>query len=419
MSANQLAITKSYGDGLPWTEAIVDTIKADIESWAGDTVDNLNQLRLDLFGSSYSFDNDGSANNSTAFNVGQTITPTATIHAIDIVATALTTGTAIDVSDANALTTGTLINVVSNSSDTGTRTLLQLTNDNSSATGATPFAVQQDAAVRAAYINQNGNSTGLLLDKDGTGAGVPLVIDDEGTGNAISSASAGASSIALRSVMENASYGASAIQVEVTRTANSAYSFFGGYSGGTGDLEINLRGEGTILSDNAATTPADYAEMFECEDRKGIEPGFFVTLGKTGCIKKANASDPYILGVVSGAPAILGDSGWGRWPKKYLKDEFGRYVLDDAGDRKLNPKWNPKLGYVARSDRDEWVAVGLLGKLIVRTSEDITSDFVDVGCDGLAINGGTYRVLEVIRQHSNDPDKTGYGVVRVVFRGAE
>lgn len=71
---------------------------------------------------------------------------------LDVIGTALTTGTGVDVGGLDALTTGTAINVVSNSSDTGTRSLVKVVNDNTAATGATGLTVQQDADLAAIAI---------------------------------------------------------------------------------------------------------------------------------------------------------------------------------------------------------------------------------------------------------------------------
>lgn len=58
---------------------------------------------------------------------------------------AITTGTAVQVSNLDALTTGTGMSLISNSSDTGTRVLCQITNDNTAAVGCTALSIQNDA----------------------------------------------------------------------------------------------------------------------------------------------------------------------------------------------------------------------------------------------------------------------------------
>ena len=500
MAANALTITKTYRDGTTLTEAQLDNIKNNTEAWAQDVVDNLNQIRLDIFGSSYSYDNDGAVNNANTMNVQQTITPTATITGLTIASASLTTGTGIAVSNLDALTTGSGITVTSNSADTGTRNIVSIVNDNTAATGATCLNVQQDAAIRAVFVDQNANALALYIDPENTSANIiqvdtntlttgnmfissnadllttggffaltsnsadtgtrslvsitndntaatgascinlvqdsnqrALFIDYNGTGGSTSSApiyidSEGTSGMYItvngngdgfRIDMENGAFNNSALEIQCTRAANSAYDILTGYSSGDADVEVRLRGNGDIEGDGAAyvTPAADYAEMFEADNVDGIGPGFFVTYSGelSNKIRKATSADKDILGVVSGHPACLADAAWGRWGKKYLYDEFCRYVLDYNGDRVLNPNFNPDKEYIPRAERKEWSPVGMLGKLNVRTSEDITSTYVDVDDSGMAKNGKRFRVIEIIRQKVYDPEKTGYGVVRIVF----
>jgi len=56
-----------------------------------------------------------------------------------------TTGTVIRVDDCDALTTGRMMELKSASTDTGTRSLVQITNDAAAATGATCLSIQQDS----------------------------------------------------------------------------------------------------------------------------------------------------------------------------------------------------------------------------------------------------------------------------------
>jgi hypothetical protein len=202
-------------------------------------------------------------------------------------------------------------------------------------------------------------------------------------------------------------------------TAQEAYSWFIG--NGT---SVSVRGlgakwlasTGNMYVDGAFVPGgADYAELFETTDGKPIEPGYFVTLrGKKTCI--ASAADDYIAGVTSGAPGIIGDSGEMHWQGKYATDRWGRVQVrevdlpaqtDSAGRvlipaRKelqptLRPDWDPDRDYVPRLQRPEWVAVGMLGKLLVR--DDGTCE-VDGYCQpngsGIATKAADagYRVLE-------------------------
>jgi len=64
---------------------------------------------------------------------------------LDLSGTAVTTGTILDLGGLDALTTGTAINVLSNSADTGTRTLVNIKNDHASAVNVSPLVITQDA----------------------------------------------------------------------------------------------------------------------------------------------------------------------------------------------------------------------------------------------------------------------------------
>ncbi|MEK3793571.1 peptidase G2 autoproteolytic cleavage domain-containing protein [Paenibacillus sp. FSL R7-0204] len=129
---------------------------------------------------------------------------------------------------------------------------------------------------------------------------------------------------------------------------------------------------------------ADYAEMFETVDGMQIEPGYFVTTDGER-VRRATPADHYILGVVSATPSVLGDASPLHWKDKYEKDEWGRVkyedreveaVTDSEGNvlvtahtvnaAVINPQFDPSQTYVPRMDRPEWVAVGTMGKLLVR-----------------------------------------------------
>lgn len=142
-----------------------------------------------------------------------------------------------------------------------------------------------------------------------------------------------------------------------------------------------------------ASTVADYAEFFEWSDgnlEKEDRVGKFVTL-EGNKIKIANSGD-YILGIISGAPFVLGNGDCDMWNGAYLRDDFkriiyepapltktdeetgeGHIVTDENGDivfsgtrPKLNPEYDQNREYISRADRPEWDAVGMVGVLPVR-----------------------------------------------------
>lgn len=570
MGAITLDVPKPYRDGSDLTEAMLDSMMSSIETWAAATVNNLNQMRLDVLGSSYTYDNDGATNNTYPFTQQLTITPSANVKGLILVGTNVTTDSLISVTG-NALTSGSCISVSSSSSDATDRALIDVTNTSTtsgrgiritqsasadcitlttsaatgtgivcntnanSATSAVLYNTTTSLTTGKAYqltanslttgygyyISANAATTGfgyyliststggqyksfgcdiqgsrgtglsvatsatdpaIQVDTASSGAMNAILVNTQRTGgqglglkisstaaiaaganllNVLSSATAGgtlvrfentSSSTSTGNLVEiqntntaavgcvglyiaeasagstsnglilleasNASYANTMHRLRTTRTSSSAFQFIGASSNAGADDEFRVRGDGEVYGDGAAyNTPADYAEMFETSSGNAIEPGHFVTLNSDdGLISIASSSSSYILGIVSANPAVLGDASWGRWSKKYLTDEFGKKLYDSNGDRLLNPDYDSSSSYTPRSERDEWVAVGLLGKLYVRTSEDITGDFVDVDNDGHAKNGTTYKVIEKTRQKSNDPDNKGYGVVRILFK---
>lgn len=188
-----------------------------------------------------------------------------------------------------------------------------------------------------------------------------------------------------------------------------------------------------------ASTTADYAEFFEWIDGNSDNEdrvGYFVTLDGDK-IRKANSSDDYILGVVSGAPFVLGNGDCDVWNGMYLRDEFRRPMEElapkviEVQDEKtkeitlkevegeyegtrfiMNPAYDPSQEYISRFDRPEWSAVGMLGVLPVRhDGTAVVNGYVTVGDDGIATaceknNSNSYRVIK------SNSDK----VVEIIFR---
>jgi hypothetical protein len=194
------------------------------------------------------------------------------------------------------------------------------------------------------------------------------------------------------------------------------YSWYlaNGTDASTPGLAAKILSNGNVKIDGTVTTPAaDYAEMFETTDRNPIEFGYFVTLEEDK-VRIANEQDDYILGITSAKPAFLADSGELRWKHKYLTTEWGEIlyegieipsVFDDAGnvivphraERRpvLNPAWDSSLNYLPRSHRPEWVAIGLLGKLLVSDNGLCKSNgYCKPNYQGIAVpNDVGYRVL--------------------------
>jgi hypothetical protein len=175
----------------------------------------------------------------------------------------------------------------------------------------------------------------------------------------------------------------------------------------TGEVDTNafrIDADGKAYAGTSVSqTGADYAEMFEWadgnpdgEDRCGKT----VVLAEGGVVRVASQEDDpaTILGVVSATYSILGNNAWDHWHDRFLKDSLGRVLKEestmvswsnDAGQLltydsncvppgitppesasyttalvdKKNPAWDSNVTYVSRSERKEWAAIGLLGRL--------------------------------------------------------
>ena len=223
---------------------------------------------------------------------------------------------------------------------------------------------------------------------------------------------------------------------------------------GTGDetksnaFTVNFDGTVSASGSISGAAAADYAEYFEWEDGNldfEDRTGLFVTLeGDRICT--AGPGDGYILGIVSGAPFVLGNGDCDTWNGMFLRDEFGRVmyerapkierevvadkegrlvelketpVLDAEGNPlymgtrpRINPDYNPAEPYVRRSDRPEWSPVGMLGVLAVRQDGSCkVNGYCTCGEGGVAIACGreaenAYRVIKVLSD----------SVAKVVFR---
>ena len=171
----------------------------------------------------------------------------------------------------------------------------------------------------------------------------------------------------------HASYGATQVQFGVSRAATSAYWFVQGVSSydGSADTEFYIRGDGNAFADGTwSGGGADYSEYFEwsdgntlAEDRRGIS----VVLVDDKIREAVAGEEP--IGVISGNPSVVGDADVDRWKGKYLRDDYGSYVLDEDGYRQLNPDYDSDVEYVQREDRAEWDTVGLMGKLRIRKGQ--------------------------------------------------
>ena len=188
------------------------------------------------------------------------------------------------------------------------------------------------------------------------------------------------------------------------------YNFMKCIAGPTADNKLRIAATGNVhTAGQFLTTGADYAEYFEWSDgnpdgmdRRGMT--VYLESNKI-CLATANTPTSDIIGVVSCAPAIAGDSAFGHWASKYLVDEFGAQIVrpvemievptTDGGtalylpdkvppDANIanaitveqlmpiqNPDWDESKEYLSRDMRKEWAPVGLVGKLRVRAGQPL------------------------------------------------
>ena len=175
---------------------------------------------------------------------------------------------------------------------------------------------------------------------------------------------------------------------------------------------VDYKGNGSFKG-SVKSNGADYAEYFEWQDgnpNNEDRVGLLVALDEDK-IRLAN-NDDEILGIISGTVAVLGDNYEWEWNGKYLTDDFGRVLYDlveefvdaivDINEEtnepiiekkslgifkhpKLNPNYDPTQKYINRSERPEWSAVGMIGKLYVRDDGTCkVNGYVTVGEKGIA-----------------------------------
>ena len=145
-----------------------------------------------------------------------------------------------------------------------------------------------------------------------------------------------------------------------------------------------IRANGVLLGG------ADFTEFFESENKQEIPIGTSVVITPEGAIRPATKKD-IPVGVISVTPSIVCNN-FSEWPEKYLKDDFGKPLTEEAEEdvatpdgrteRKtvqkpiLNPDYDPNREYVPRSQRPEWHPVGLLGQLHLRKGQPVGPTWV-------------------------------------------
>jgi hypothetical protein len=136
-------------------------------------------------------------------------------------------------------------------------------------------------------------------------------------------------------------------------------------NGGTASNCFRVDNQGRVYATAYNTSGADYAEYFEWadgnpdgEDRRGL---LVQLIGD----KIAPAHGDDILGAVSCRASVIGNAYEDEWHGKYKRDVYGDYIRDEDGKRQLSDDYDKNREYIPRSQRQEWAAVGMIGRLII------------------------------------------------------
>lgn len=228
-----------------------------------------------------------------------------------------------------------------------------------------------------------------------------------------------------------------------SNTTGTAFVIGNGINANNRSNAFSVQFDGTVKAKGTitASTTADYAEYFEQEDGNLNEEdrvGYFVTFDNGNKIKIATSTDEYILGVVSGAPFVLGNGDCDVQNGMVLRDEFNRvkyepaqlYDLDpETGEMKpvydedgnpiyqgtkpvYNPEYDSTIPYINRADRPEQAAIGMLGVLAVRDDGTCeVNSYCTISNNGIATkadNNSIYK-YRVIKRNSDN-------IIEIVFK---
>jgi hypothetical protein len=243
---------------------------------------------------------------------------------------------------------------------------LMIGNDSYSTTDTNAFGfVQRDDG--AAYI-YNAGSMRLVVDTDGDlGIG--------GTpGNIRFKISNTENKISQFIHTSNSQYSDNILEMETVRGQSDVFNHILIRTNNGGDAEFKVRGDGQVSADGSFSGGgADYAEYFEWTDGNGSSEdrrGYSVVLDGNK-VRKATSDDAAasIIGIVSGNPAVVGDSRWNKWHGKHETDDYGTVVREADGTPKTASEYDASQAYVPRENRVEWDAVGMMGKLRMRKGQ--------------------------------------------------
>lgn len=262
--------------------------------------------------------------------------------------------------------------------------------------GAAIFQTSTDSAMYA-YCNGNTGAAGAIGIYTQANPGLGIGIRGEGS---------------------STGFGGDCIQAVTARSSGTSFDFIEGIAAGGSVWKV--RGNGQFQT---AYSGADYAEYFETSTGTVLPAGVTVVLDGD-LVRAATDSDALedIIGVVrpkeeGRTTAMIGNESELHWNQRWITDDFGRFVKDpheiiewqtvgEDGQPKYhsyeshavpgdvvvpddathlshdadgnayyhyreNPAYDPDAEYVPRSQRDEWVIVGMVGQVPVLKGQPV------------------------------------------------
>lgn len=203
-------------------------------------------------------------------------------------------------------------------------------------------------------------------------------------------------------------------------TGSSLFIIGNGVSQAVRSNALAVQTLGNIVAQGAySNNGSNYAEMFEWNDSNETSEdrvGYFVTFETgTNKIRKANADDAYVLGIITSDSTVIGNNYDAGWNEPYVKDTFGRIVYTTAaviaGEEaestvepkaiktpQINSNYNSSKVFIPRNEQAKWGQVGIMGKIWIRHDGTCNvGDFCKSNAEGIATKadaGTGYYVLE-------------------------
>lgn len=153
----------------------------------------------------------------------------------------------------------------------------------------------------------------------------------------------GSTAINLNCQASSTSYDSSQIVTNCARSASSSFNHWICGTSNGGNISGYFRGDGWMAIDGSYVSGgADYAEYFEWADgnpNRQDRVGYSVKLDGHKIVLAEPGDTHDILGIISATPTVIGDSAELAWQDKYLRDDFGRRVMEEYRSVSWTERW--------------------------------------------------------------------------------